>query len=316
MEFSSIVELAIRSKKLNTEKSRRATVRLWHMFLKKAYGKIDYKIATTRDASNFIDWLSTREGIPSRDDPADILAANSTLHSRAKIMLKIFEKLVAEGEVGRNIFQTPYIELPHPRGRQKRKTKAIPIEKIKKLFKARPKTNNERQVLCVAALLYAGGLRRSEALKLRLSSIRYTPKGTLFLHLRNTKAGIDQVQPLAKWTTYFIHKQVSQRSRDGARNHDRLFVTYNKKGIQMREKYSESTLYRHNKKLLINLGCKGCTPHSFRKTAGNFLIQAGHPAPKVKDFMRHGSLAALEPYIEECQNIEENLAKNIVVDTF
>lgn len=289
--------------KPNTKRSNETTARLWQDFIKKK--GVTYERATTLDAYHFFDYISHRKGIDGKK------AANGTVHARIKTMRKIYQVLLSEGLVKTNIFQTALIKLRHPKENMKRQTQSIEQSLVNNLLSYKPKTIKERQAVCLIALMYAGGLRISEALKLQICDIRHSSKGTLYLLLKGTKNGTDAKQPLPDWCYEYLTKQVTLRSLTGGKN---LFVSYAKDGTLLSDKLDVRTASRHTKKIFLILGLENHSNHSLRKSSINYLVERQYPVVDVQKFARHQSLLSTQAYINEVSDIESNLALKIVVD--
>ena len=308
METKKLLKLYIESMKPNTARAYRTTSKQFEAFIKKGYAD-----ATTKDAFAFFRYLRGREGIENRSGQ-DKPLANSTIHSRIKVMKKLYKVLVCEGLCKQNIFDTALIKLPHPKGRQKRKTVAVPLSQIRRIFKAKPKGIAEKQALCLKAVMYGGGLRINEALNLNLSNVKHTEEGILYLELTDTKANNAAIQPLPSWTYHLIRDRVSQRNLDGAGVNEKLFVTYSKTGKLLSDHYPETTARRHCKRKFKSMGLDHCSTHSLRKTGINYLIEKGFPLPEVQEFGRHKTIISTMQYRDECRVVNKNLAVKIVLD--
>lgn len=289
--------------KPNTKRSNETTLRIWEAFMKSR--GITYSTATTQHALEFHDYLTSRVGINGSK------AANGTVHSRIKNLKKIYQALLSERKVKANIFHTPLIKLKHPRSNMKRRTQSITPEQVDLILKYKPTSIKERQAVCLIATMYAGGLRVSEALGLKLDDVRHSDKGTLYVNLRDTKNNTDVNQPLAPWCFKFLSKQISQRSLDN--QGEDLFISYRKNGRLLRTSIDLKTAYRHTKKLLLEFGLTKHSNQSLRKSSINVLLEQGIPLPETQGFSRHKSVQALQMYFNEYNNLENSLAPKIVL---
>lgn len=285
--------------KPNSLKTNVTAYKLWAAFMRKK--GINYKTATTDDAFHFWDYLKSREGINGE------IAAPGTVHTYIKIMKKHYKILVAEGIVKANIFETGLIRLEHPKSKMKRRTKLITMSEVKRFLKHKPMDMKERQALFAASLMYGGGLRISEVVKLKFDDIKYTEKDTLYLYLRAPKGGLDEFQPLPAWCKPLLTKQLGQRNRDNLG--DNLFVSYRKSGRILRPQINERSMSRHTKRIFNLLNIDG-TNHSFRKAAINRVIQE-HSVEGAQEFARHKTIIATQQYKDVAVNLDNNLALKI-----
>ena len=290
--------------KPNTKRSYKTTLKLWSDFIHNK--QVKYDTASTLDAFHFFDYISNRLGIDGKR------AANGTVHSRIKLMRKVYQVLVSEGVCETNIFQTSLIVLKHPRSNMKRQTQSIPQSLIKPILKYKPKSIKERQALCLIALMYGGGLRISEVLRLNLADIRHSDKGTLYAVLRDTKNGTDARQALPAWCYQYLTKQITQRKLEGGEN---LFVTYGSRGNVLSNSLKIRNASRHTKKILRVMGLVKHSNHSLRKTSINYLVDKHYPVVEVQKFARHKSIVSTQAYFNESMNIEKCLARKIVLAT-
>jgi len=287
-------------RKKNTKRAYLGAFNEFYNFLGKTYRGKSYEnlaLATVRDAYNYYDFISSKRGITNRNDARDTLAASATLVLKIKALTRLYDALMDAGDVTRNIFRNNFIVLPQKDERMKRKTEIVPISTIKKLLSLRAKDLKEQQAINIAAIIYAGGLRRSEAIGLEMRDVKIDGK-TLYLELRVTKSGRPQIQHLPMWAAPFVTKQVTQRSLEGASNNDKFFVAYGSKG-KLRDTLCDYTLYRHVIKLLKSLGVYNRTPHSLRKSMINGLVEKEVHIEKIRTAARHNSISTTQKYFAD-----------------
>ena len=166
----------------------------------------------------------------------------------------------------------------------------------------------------ILAVLFGGGLRRSEAIAIRLADVRRTNAGTMFVRLRATKAGKDADQALPAWAAKHIDTLVSIRKRDGAEDGDHLFVSYRGRGGKTATNHplSDSGLYKLFKSYCVRAGAGSfASPHSARATAITKLLDSGVSHREVQEFSRHASVQMVEVYDKRRIGVDENPAKDL-----
>lgn len=298
-------------KKPNTRRKYMQVFNEWLDFLGKTYRKRSHKNlikATSKDALNFVDYISSKNGIVSRYNPNHTQAANSTVALKIRVLKKVTGVLVIEKALDRNVWLSPYIKLPDELSDMKRPTVSIPSDSVKKFFDHDKTNAKERQAACLAKVLLAGALRLSEALNLTLGDVDTLRRCVI---LRKTKAGKDVEHPLAEFCWKPLLAKLAHRKLQGAKESDRLFVTYSATGEIMRDRYVPETARRHIKERMKEIGLPNCSSHSFRKTFANEYARKETNPRKVQAALRLSSLQVAERYLEKENALYDNTFRRV-----
>lgn len=261
----------------------------------KALAKVD---ATT--AAKFYRWL--------RESPSCYggKLADATISQRMHLIRKLFRYLVAVGAAKVNPFDALHDELPKRARRQKRPTKLIPFDAIGRILSLPDRrTKVGKRDFCILALLFGGGLRRSEVQKLNVGDVVISAQGALCLLLRETKNGATQQQSLPDWAAEAFTQLVSQRSGEGATNDDPLLVFYSTEGTP-RGRLAVETVRRIYQRHTEAVGLGKVSPHSARATAATWLKSKGYEDRDVAAFLRHTTTNMVEVYDKRSRTPDSN----------
>jgi integrase/recombinase XerD len=234
-------------------------------------------------AGKFVKWLRNRKGGDGKR------VADTTVAQRIAILRRIFRHLIDIGvRVGNPIGVVSDV-IPLRQRVQKRPTKLIPFDAVQNILDAPDASTKEGiRDRALLALLFGGGLRRSEAIKLNIGDIGEGNDGVPFLILRATKAGQNQTQSLPTWAWKRVLKYLEQRDDDISAPQSPLFVFYYKNGEPGR-RMSDTTLARIYKRYAASVGIVGAAPHSARATAVTRLKEMGYEDRDVANFLRHST---------------------------
>jgi integrase/recombinase XerD len=264
--------------------------------------------------------ISTLKNIGSQQKKTGLedSAANATVAKKLSALRRIYKVFVGSGLISQNPFDSDKVPSPSANSGMKRQTEMIDFKLVKEIINI-PDVSNEkgRRDRAILAVLFGGGLRRGEVIKLTLCDVRTTPKGTLYLHLRATKSKRDADQPLPDWASQIVRKLLSERRAQGAKDRDPLFIGYEGQAGKKptNKKISESGLYLLFKKYCKLAGSSDyITPHSARATAITKLLEQGLSHREVKEFSRHSSIQMVEVYDKRRIGIDENAAKELDYD--
>jgi integrase len=226
--------------------------------------------------------------------------------------------LVASNFTLQNPFDIDRVPSPSARSGQKRPTEMVDFSLVKEIIAravdTTPKGLRDKAVL---AVLFGGGLRRSELTRLRLNDVCESSQGTVFLRLRETKGKRDADQALPPWAAKIVRQLLENRVHQGAERGDFLFVSYRGRAGQTPSSLpvSDTGVY-----LLFKYYCQlagagpHVTPHSARATAITKLLADGIPHRQVQEFSRHSSIQMVELYDKRRLSVEENPAKGLTFE--
>lgn len=297
--MENLINEYIKTRTKNTERRFKYVLKTYLEFLAKKFGYMTYrniKKANTIDVLHFYDFIKARKGIPARDNPRDTLAATQSVNNAMESLYAIHEMLVTEGVLERNVFKTRFIKLDHRSARPKRKTEVIPQSIVKAILRTTHGNTKQNQLRALIAIMLGGALRINEALNLKLSDIQVDDKGYPYITLKGTKSGRDEEHAIGQWSYNLVMKQVTRRRNEGASDRDNLFVSYLKDGKVKQDRYPTETAFKHIKAVLLKHELPNCSPHSFRKTAINKLVEMGLNVEKIRQFARHDSILTTQGY--------------------
>lgn len=264
------------------------------------------KALSVQSCMSFVLWMKNRPG------QLETKAADETVRLRIVLLRRLFRHFAAVEFVTKNPFDAVSDSIPLRRKRQKRPTKMIPFDRVVQIIEAPSAvTRDGIRDRALLALLFGGGLRRSEVAKLNIDDIRTTADGVPYLLIREAKSGSDQEQALPEWAWERFSILVSQRKSEGAVEGEPLFVFYYDDG-RARGRLSVETIRRMYRNYCAALGVAGASPHSARSTAASFLDKAGYTARQIADFLRHSTTQSVDTYIKNIRGPAESCAPSVV----
>ena len=184
------------------------------------------------------------------------------------LSLKIyFEYLQKTGEIKSNPYQ---LKIKTPKYEER---KAFTDEEIKKLY---AKSNTLQAI--ILHLCYACGMRRNEAVELKINDIDLE---NCLLYIRKGKGKKRRVIPFTKQVQKDFIFSIENRNKE----EKLLNITGNK-------------TYEEFKKLLkkVELNNKNFTLHCLRHTIATQLLEQGMELEKVRDFLGHTCLGTTQIY--------------------
>jgi integrase len=257
-----------------------------------------------------------RSGKGSKKDGLDATLSNATIHKKFAALRRIYRMLIASSVgISENPFEADKVPPPPKDAGRKRPTQMIEFERVLEIVSipddSTPKGRRDRAIL---AILFGGGLRRSEVVSLRIGDVRTTSSGTTFLYLRYTKAKKDAQQALPQWAAEILWSYIGDRKANGAADGDHLFVSFTGQAgkTQTNRPISDTGVYLLFKQCCIAAGAGiFATPHSARATAITKLLADGIPHREVQEFSRHSSIQMVEWYDKRRFDVEQSPAKNL-----
>ena len=251
-----------------------------------------------------------------KKDGLEATQSNATIHKKFAALRRIYRMLVASN-VGltENPFEVDKVPPPPKDAGRKRPTQMIDFSLVMDILTAPdPGTPKGRRDQAILAVLFGGGIRRSELVGLRIADVRKTSSGTTFLYLRHTKAKRDAEQALPDWAAKPLWELIAERKRDGAADGDYLFVGFTgRAGQQPNTKpISDTGVYLLFKHYCMAAGAGAfATPHSARATAITKLLADGIPHREVQEFSRHASIQMVEWYDKRRFDVEQSPARGL-----
>lgn len=251
-----------------------------------------------------------------RRDGLQSTQSNATIAKKFAALRRLYRMLLASNlGVRENPFDVDKVPPPSAKSGQKRPTEMVAFDMVKKVLNAPPPTSGKGvRDRALLAVLFGGGLRRSEAAGLRIGDVRKTAKGTVFLRLRATKGKKDSDQPLPSWAVKYVKDLIGQRVQEKGGAGDYLFISYRGRGglIPTPHPLSHNGIYRLFKEYCKKAGAGDfLTPHSARATAITRLLDSGVPHREVQEFSRHSSVQMVEVYDKRRIGVDENVGREL-----
>ena len=251
-----------------------------------------------------------------KKDGLEATQSNATIAKKFAALRRIYRMLIASNlGITENPFEADRVPPPPKDAGRKRPTQMIDFELVMEIVElpdaSTPKGIRDRAIL---AILFGGGLRRSEVVSLRIGDIRRTSSGTTYLYLRHTKAKRDAEQALPAWAAEYVWGLIKERKALGAGEGDYLFVGFTgRAGTAVTNKpMSDTGLYLLFKQYCSAAGAGAfATPHSARATAITKLLADGIPHREVQEFSRHSSIQMVEWYDKRRFDVEQSPAKGL-----
>lgn len=324
---STAIKQALRAKAENTRRIYLGIASHWSEFLGAPFESPSadrlWTNATHSNAQAFMLELSERPAQPTKTGRKHKTVSDATLRHKATILYAIYDELIAQGLCEVNPFVRVRKDYEGAKLGQRRPHVRIESDQVKQLLK-RPKLDHygdsPKEVWLkkesvrdhvLLLLLFMAGLRRSEVCKLTLGDVQKTTSGTMYLILRDTKAGGDQEIALPDGIVSDVDELLTQRRSEGAKDESPLIVCYYSKGIADHHPMSDSTLYRLFKELCERKGLGHVTPHCARATFVTRLLDQGLSHRDVAVASRHSSVQMVERYDKRRVSLEENPSKKI-----
>lgn len=270
---------------MRTANTRRTYECAWRDWTHSLNGR-DVLGATAEDVVEYVTTIKNRIG------ELNTRYADGTIRNRFHVLRSIYGFLFDMEVVRVNPFLKASRLIVLRQQAQKRPTKFISESIIRDLLESqKTDTAPELQRATLLHLLFGGGLRRSEARKIKICDCSFCEDGFYTLTLSSTKAGKVQKQSLPTWCNTILNKLIRQRRDDGAGSDDPLFATLWGHGKPIADK----TIYRWYREALERYGIKA-GPHSARASAVTALKNRGYEDRDVARFLRHSTTHMVEVY--------------------
>jgi integrase/recombinase XerD len=236
------------------------------------------------------------------DDVAAFLKAkrlmgksDGTVKLYGNALKSFFSYLMARGYRKENPCSALRYVMPSRQHAQVRPTAHITWQQVIKLLKLPDlRTRDGVRDHAIMAILFAGGLRRSELIALNCGDIEAGPDGST-LHLLHTKSGKRQRQALPKWASASVARLIIQRHHEGARNDSALIMAYQK---THGDRVSEKQLYRWFRAWCTEIGIKAA-PHAARAAGATRLHEIGVDLLGISKYLRHASTQQAARYVKK-----------------
>lgn len=253
--------------------------------------------ANSENAYEYIEWCKSRPAQGGRSALVSDRVSLSTVRNKCLVLFSVFKHLQALGHVRSNPFELPKIQLRKVQGNDRRPHKMIPFEKVEELLSLNWSIwrDGERDRAFIAAL-FGGGLRRSEAIKLRILDIQRIGARRIQLLLRDTKRQKAERQFLPPWASDIIDSFAKKRKTEGANDNHPVFTKY-VAGRPTNDFLDERTSLRLFKRAIKRVGLGDeYSCHCARVTSITNLVRAGVGIQDVSKWARHASISTTVRY--------------------
>lgn len=238
--------------------------------------------------------------------------STGTVRHKMVVLTAFFELLRRFELIIKNPWADPALILPPKEYDRKRPTERVPDNKVIEMLNACDLTTKTGvRDLALLSVLFGGGLRRSEVVKLRVGDVKVSAEGQVYLELRATKNKRDESQALPEWVTASLSALIAQRRSESATELSYLFVSYSALGT-VRGKLSDKSVERYFKRYCKAVGLAPIySPHSARASAITKLLELGEPHDKVKEFSRHSSVVMVDVYDKRIKRLGDSAVKKL-----
>jgi integrase len=235
----------------------------------------------------------------------------ATVRHKINILASIWEHLICIEAVERNPWKAAQKSMKGQGEDQRRPHRAVPEEKVRELFKLRFRGSEGARDKAMLAAQFAGALRPSEMLALRLSDIKTAPTGRTALLLMHTKRQRAELQGIPAWAAEIILAYAEIRKVEGAKPTDFLFVHYTA-GRVTNEPIPPRTWQNWFKRYMLEIDLDAdYSPHDARATAITKLRKDGHTYEEIRHFSRHSSVVMVQQYDKFLGTEGEDLAEKL-----
>lgn len=258
------------------------------------------------NAQRFITWVR-HQRLPDGSRYAD-----ASIALRLALLRRIFRHLSDLGVAAGNPFALLHDAIPTRQRVQKRPTKLIPYDAISRILDT-PDAGTKKGIRdrAILAVMFGGGLRRSEVINLNMNDIGEAADGVPYLVIKSAKGGTTQHQSLPNWAWVRVLAYMEQRDADDPAAHDPLFAFYYKDG-EARGRLSDSSLARLYKRHTRSAGVFGAACHSARATAVTMLKEMGFEDRDCAQFLRHRTTQMVQAYDKRARGPRTNPGRQLV----
>jgi site-specific recombinase XerD len=272
-----------RSKKVNRNKNTKLPKGYMERLEQERYGENTIKIYT-HYFKDFVAEFSNRElsQITKDEINAYILRliqegdiSPSQQNQRISSIKFYYEKVLGR--------KSEYYDIGRPR-----KERKLPDVLSKEEIAAMIKSTENKKHKCLIAVIYSCGLRRSEALNLKIEEIDIK---RMQVKIRGAKGKKDRYVPLAQKTLVYLNEYYQN-------DEPKIFVFEVKPG----KKYSATSVYNVIKKTAQNAGVqKRVYPHILRHSFATHNLEQGMDLRFIQELLGHESSKTTEIYTHVSQ---------------
>lgn len=305
--FNSVLDddgtllLAIMTRYAKT--SKESYLKAWQKWLEY---KPEWAQAKAIHANIYIDNLKNQR-ISSTYRKGEVRSKN-TIKKQVMILYSLYQQLIEAKNLDiQNPFLALFRDYKNIEVREVRPTKMMNYDDVQRLV-YEPTKHGKTGIRDAAffALLFGAALRRNEAIKLDLQNIKYKDK-LIYVELTNTKNKDDINQVLPKWAAIILKGYATQRTAEGARPEDPLFVGYTRWEAPDSQRVTASAMWYRLKTWCKRLKISHVGTHAGRATAITKLLDDGATHRQVREFSRHKSIQMVEVYDKRRTKLSESL---------
>ena len=304
LSISDAIERHCRGKKPATQQVYRRIGKGFEAFCK--FDNIEWHKAKYHNILGYLEWLKAQ--------PGQIGASGHSTYCNKTIRrcLVVIAALYQANNIDNSVFDAAKRLVPVSAKPQKRITGYVPFNQVMRLFEACGDDKASLRNKAYMGLCFGGALRTNEATSLKLGDIKRTNKGTLFVHLQDTKTNVPAQQIIIPTFLPFIEAYKKERIKEGATNNDIFLTSYDNRnlvasGLPLGRKRMLEVFWR----LCETVLGKRLGTHSMRATAITKMIDDGIPHRKIQDFSRHSSVSMVELYDQMLYSIDDSPAKKV-----
>lgn len=295
-EFAeTAVELMLQG---HTENTKRRYELVWNDW-KQSLNNVDPVKALPAHAVKYVSQLYKRVA------PDGERLADNTIQNQFNVLHAIYSYLEASDLLKLNPFKAAARVISWRQRNQKRPTKLIDANTVIDIIESIEPTRRGIRDRAMIAILFGCGLRRSEAVRLRLSDVMVTPKGTLYLEVRKAKSGTPRKQPIPAWTFEYLSALIIDRKNQYSAP-ENAFIFCSGYGSEPEERHMDcKTLYRIYRRYL------NAAPHSARATFATRLLEDGNSPEQVADALGHSTTTMVKVYDKRERSVDTNCGKSV-----
>lgn len=262
-------------------------------------------IAYEQDLNSFFHWLEPKSKnffhVTAQDLSGFLLEYKKKGHavssiSRMLATLKIFFRyLLGEGKLKTD----PSALIQFPKG-WNRLPQVLSVEEIKRLLETPPAKGQGIRDRAILEILYAGGLRVSEIVKLKINQVDLQVG---YLRIMG-KGGKERIVPIPPVTIDRMRRYLKEVRPELLKDKESEFVFITRRG----KEFTRQGLWKFVKTYARKIGLtKPITPHTFRHTFATHLLQGGADLRAVQEMLGHASIATTQIYT----HLDKSYLKNI-----
>jgi len=284
---NELLERFLQNQKANTQRRYHYALKDFQKTMKREPWESDY--------SHALDYLQI---LRARIGQFKTPYAPETIRNTYHALSSMTELLVSSGHASINPFKAAKKLYGKFGRKQKRPTKLIPFRLVSRIIEAAGDARYGVRDQAILAVLFGGGLRRSELAALNLQDLGVTPTGKLYLIVQDSKAGEAQERVLPDWAWVYYSELLQQRKKAGAGPNDPLFVTpYGRKNSPNHEsgRMVSRTIYAIFKRALKKFGIDA-GPHSARATFASRMSAQGKSDRQISQALGHGTERSVRAY--------------------